>query len=207
MRPLPKPIQKVVSLNADAMQFTVIQIKYATAQNISKTIKDALSLSVEQHNVGVLQNSLLTNPGSSKTIQIETPPNISFEPYSNSVVVKGTKRQTNEVAKLILVLDIKQDTSVIVNTYHLKFAFVTNIQPILINVLTAILPPNSQFSVSAYISSNFLVVSLPKQSVKQFDILLAALDVTDNAQSNAIVLRAWNGNAVTLSTILQAATK
>lgn len=194
-KPNPSIINQVLVLR-------IFQLRSADAKNISRVITDVTVNTVNQRNQALLNNFIQQNLRD-KVVYGEIAPVVTYDDYSNSLIVRGTQGQIDEVEKLLIVLDGKRNIVWTTKVYHLKYAVAADLAPILTNAFKFIVNGQYQSSVSSYASGNSLIITCPENYSMDFDNLITCLDAKAVPQDNLHIFKLWNGSAVTISQLLQ----
>jgi type II secretory pathway component GspD/PulD (secretin) len=179
----------------------VFQLRSADAKNIARVITDVTVNTVNQRNQALL-NDFIQNNTRDKVVYGEVTPVVTYDDYSNCLIARGTQAQIDEIEKLLTVLDGKRNIVWTTKVYHLKYAVAADLAPILTNAFTFIVNGQYQSSVSSYASGNALIVTCPQNYSMDFDNLITCLDARAVPQDNVHVFKLWNGNTITISSLL-----
>jgi len=181
----------------------VIQLRYGNATNISNIIRDVIVRAVNQRNWNRLLSTRQPGVGEVILVPTEIPPTITADTFTNSIVVRGTNAQINEILGVIQMLDVVVSDVYEVRVVHLKYIDAFTAQMILNQSMSVVVGTSSSVYVGAYEYGNAVIVRCPKTHWVHINGLISALDTQVPYTSNTIVIRTYSGNSIALSGLLQ----
>lgn len=181
----------------------VIQLRYGNANNIANIIRDVVVRAVNQRNWNRLLSTRQPGVGEVILVPTETPPTITADTFTNSIVVRGTNAQINEILGVIQMLDVGVSDVYEVRVVHLQYIDAFTAQMILNQSMSVVVGTSSNIYFSTYGYGNAIVIRCPKTHWVHINGLIVALDTHVPYTSNTIVIRTHSGNALALSELLR----
>lgn len=181
----------------------VIQLRYGNATNISNIIRDVSVRAVNQRNWNRLLSTRQPGLGEVIMVPTEIPPTITSDAFTNSIIVRGTNAQINEILGVIQMLDVVVSDVYEVRVVHLQYIDAFTAQMILNQSMSVVVGTSSSIYVGAYGYGNAVIVRCPKTHWVHINGLISALDTQVPYTSNTIVIRTHSGNSIALSGLLQ----
>jgi hypothetical protein len=151
----------------------VFPIINTSAQRLSSLIKEVLSPSIESQILSAQLEFIQTGE-----IRKVTVPTVTYEPYTNQVIVRGSTEYLEDIQKLLDILDRQPELNHIQKIYHLKQSNPGDT----FNLLTRIFPLGG-----AYYDRSVILV-IPKDKENVVDELIEKLDGPDWKEKSILVI-------------------
>lgn len=171
----------------------VIQLRYGNATNISNIIRDVIVRAVNQRNWNRLLSTRQPGVGEVILVPTEVPPTITADTFTNSIVVRGTNTQINEILGVIQMLDIVVSDVYEVRVIHLQYADAFTVQMILNQSMPQVVGSSNTVYVGAYGYGNALVIRCPRAHWVHVNGLIVALDTRVSYTGNTTIIRTVSG--------------
>ena len=187
----------------DEIVTKVIQLRYGNAYNTASIIKDVVVTSINQRNWNRLLSTREPGIGEVILVPTETPPVITSDTFTNSIIVRGTQSQVNEVLAVIQMLDVKIADVYEVRVVHLRYIDAYTAQMILNQSMSTIVGVSNGICVGTYARSNAIIVRCTQTQWVHLNGLIVALDTQFPYTNSNTIIRTMHGSAVDLSTLLK----
>lgn len=189
--------------DSEDMVTKVIQLRYGNAVNISTIIRDVIVRAVNQRNWNRLLATRQPGVGEVILVPTEVPLTITADSFTNSVIVRGTSAQIQEILEVVQMLDVVVSDVYEVRVIHLQYIDAFTAQMIIGQSMPVVLGPRSNIYVGAYGYGNAIIVRCPKTQWVQVNGLILALDTQVPYTNNAFVVKTISGDSMTLSALLR----
>lgn len=180
----------------------VIQLRYGNAANIANIIRDVIVRAVNQRNWNRLLSTRQPGVGEVILVPTEVPPTITADTFTNSIVVRGTNTQINEILSVIQMLDVVVSDVYEVRVVYLQYIDAFTAQMILNQSMSVVVGASNNIYVGAYGYGNAVVVRCPKAQWVHINGLIVALDTRVSYTNSTTVIRIASGNSISLSELL-----
>lgn len=189
--------------NPEDITIHVLQIQYNNAINVANILRDVIARAVNQRNWNRLLLTRAPALGEVILVPTEVPPTITADSFTNSVIIRGTKAQINEIIAMIQMLDVAVDDSYEVRVIHLQYADAFTMQTILSQSMPVVVGASSNVYIGAYGYGNAIIIRCPTAQWVHINGLIVALDTRVPYANTTTVIRTVSGSSVVLSELLR----